>query len=126
MADAEGPSWAVRHRPEDLALADRGAEAAGLPAPRRFRIGGYTDAALARIAGLPDVSLLSLRGNVFNDYHLPSDTPENVDWESVDRCLRLAEGTIRAWRVIRRGSGSVVALGATGRPPRRAVRPAHG
>ena len=77
--------WRVAYRAEDLVLADKGAEAVGESAPRRFRIGGYTDPALARLAGLPTISLLSLRGNVFNDYHLPSDTPEHVDWDGVDR-----------------------------------------
>ncbi len=28
--------------------------------------------------------MLSLRGNAFNDYHLPSDTPEHVDWQGED------------------------------------------
>ncbi len=41
--------------------------------------------------------MLSLRGNAFNDYHLPSDTPEHVDWQSVDRCLQIAEATVRRW-----------------------------
>lgn len=97
VATAEGPSWAVRYRAEDLAVADAGAAAAGLPAPRRYRLGGYTDPALARIAGLPAISLLSLRGNAFSDYHLPSDTPANVDWACVDRCVALAEGVVRSW-----------------------------
>ena len=97
VATAEGPSWAVRYRPEDLVLADQGAAAVGQSAPRRFRLGGYTDPALARIAGLPTISMLSLRGNAFNDYHLPSDTPEHVDWQSVDRCLQIAEATVRRW-----------------------------
>ncbi|HYI36862.1 MAG TPA: M20/M25/M40 family metallo-hydrolase [Thermoleophilaceae bacterium] len=97
VCSAEGPLWRVAYRPEDLVLADKGAEAVGESAPRRFRIGGYTDPALARLAGLPTVSLLSLRGNVFNDYHLPSDTPEHVDWDSVDRCVKIAEGTVRSW-----------------------------
>lgn len=97
VASAEGPLWRVRYRPEDLELADQGARAAGQPLPRRFRVGGYTDPALARIAGLPTVSLLSLRGNGFNDYHLPSDTPEHVDWDSVDKCLEIAEATVRGW-----------------------------
>ena len=78
-------------RAEDLALADRGAAAAGLDSPRRFRIGGCTDPALARLAGLPAISLLSLAGNGFSNYHLPTDVAENVDWTSVERCLALAE-----------------------------------
>ena len=114
----------VRYRPEDWCWPTAAPRAAGLSAPRRFRIGGYTDPALARIAGLPTISLLSLRGNVFNDYHLPSDTPENVDWESVDRCLRIAEATSAPGaRVSRAASASRRA--ARGPPRRPAARPAR-
>ena len=52
---------------------------------------------LARLAGLPAVSMLSLRGNAFNDYHLPTDVPERVDWDSVERCLAIAEAAAREW-----------------------------
>jgi hypothetical protein len=97
VASAEGPLWRVDYRGEDLDLADAGAARAGLAPPRRFRIGGWTDPVLARLAGLPTISLLSLRGNAFSDYHLPTDTPDRVDWRSVDACLALAEATIAAW-----------------------------
>lgn len=97
VLSAEGPLWRVDYAPEDLALADAGAARAGLPAPRRYRLGGWTDPVLARLAGLPAISLLSLRGNVFSDYHRPTDTPDRVDWDSVAACLAIAEGTARAW-----------------------------
>jgi peptidase M28-like protein len=97
LLTAEGPLWAVRYRASDLALADRAAARAGLPRPRRFRIGGWTDPALARIARLPALSLLSVRGGGFTNYHLPSDTPDRVDWHSVERCLELAEAIARQW-----------------------------
>jgi Peptidase family M28 len=97
VARAEGPLWRVRYAPEDLALADAAARRAGLRPPRRFRLGGWTDPALARIAGLRTISLLSLRGRGFTDYHLPTDTPDRVDWDSVERCLALAEAIGRTW-----------------------------
>jgi hypothetical protein len=95
----EGPPRTVRYRAEDLAWADRGAARVGLEPPRRWRIGGYTDAALPLLAGLPTISLLSVDPGtgLFSDYHLPSDVPENVDWDSVEACIRIAEGTARAW-----------------------------
>jgi len=95
VCSAEGPLWRVRYREADLALVDAGARQAGLEPPRRFRIGGWTDPVLARLAGLPAVSMLSLRGNAFSDYHLPTDTPDRVDWGSVDRSLAIAEATCR-------------------------------
>ena len=95
VATAEGPTWAVRYREEDLALADAGARRAGVAAPRRFRVGGWTDPVLAALAGLRSLSILSLRGNAFNDYHLPSDIPEKVDWACVEACTDMAEGIVR-------------------------------
>jgi hypothetical protein len=94
---AEGPPRRQRYRERDLAWADRGAALAGLPRPRRFTIGGWTDPVLALMAGLPTISLLSVCGSGFTNYHMPADTPERVDWESVDKCLRLATGIARAW-----------------------------
>jgi acetylornithine deacetylase/succinyl-diaminopimelate desuccinylase-like protein len=95
VLSGEGPIWEVRYRERDLALADTAAERAGLPRPRRFRIGGWTDPVLARLAGLPTLSLLSVSGGGFTNYHLPTDTPERVDWGSVERCLELADSIAR-------------------------------
>jgi hypothetical protein len=94
---AEGPPRRQRYRAADLAWADRGAAIAGLPAPRRFTIGGWTDPVLALEAGLPAISLLSVCGGGFTNYHVPTDTPERVNWESVEKCVRLAGGVARAW-----------------------------
>jgi hypothetical protein len=33
----------------------------------------------------------------FPHYHHPSDTPQNVDWVSVERCARIADGIARTW-----------------------------
>jgi hypothetical protein len=59
------------------------------------RIGGWTDPILARFRGLPALSLLSVdeRGR-YTNYHLMSDTPENVDWNSVAACLETARRLI--------------------------------
>jgi hypothetical protein len=90
---AEGPPRRVRYREDDLAMAGRGARRADLPEPRRFAVGGWTDPVLALFAGLPALSLLSVdsSGGLAN-YHVPTDTPERVDWDSVVDCTRLAAG----------------------------------
>lgn len=93
----EGPPRTARYRAEDVSWAERGARHAGLEPPRRFRIGGWTDPILAAFAGLPAVSILSVKDGAFTNYHLPTDTPDHVDWTSVERCLRIAEGTAEAW-----------------------------
>lgn len=94
---AEGPPRRQRYREADLAWADAGADRAGLSRPRRFTIGGWTDPVLALMAGLPAISLLSVSGTGFTNYHLPTDTPDRVDWESVEWCARLALGIAEVW-----------------------------
>jgi Iap family predicted aminopeptidase len=57
-----------------------------------MRLGAWTDPILAVHAGFPTVSIVSVHGSAFTNYHLPSDTPDRVDWESVAACVRFAEG----------------------------------
>lgn len=90
VATAEGALVATRYAPRDLALVP--------PDVERWRLGGWTDPVLARHAGLRTLSVLS-RGpdGGFTNYHLPTDTPERVDWDSVDACLAATESTLDAW-----------------------------
>jgi hypothetical protein len=92
VVSGEGPFRPERYRAADLERADRGAARADVSRPRRMRLGAWTDPILAVHAGLPAVSILSANGNRFTDYHLPTDTPERVDWESVGACVQLATG----------------------------------
>lgn len=94
VASGEGTIREHRYRPEDLALADAGAARAGEPPPERWRIGGWTDPVLARFAGLPAISLLSMGPGYLPEYHWPTDTADRVDWRSVERCARIARATI--------------------------------
>jgi Zn-dependent M28 family amino/carboxypeptidase len=97
VARAEGSIVPWRYREADLAWADRGADLAGVERPRRVQLGGWTDPLLAVHAGLPAISLLSATGNRFTNYHQPTDTPDRVDWDSVEACLRLAYGISERW-----------------------------
>ena len=81
----------------DVALVDEGAAAAGAQPPQRWRIGAWTDPILAVHRGLPAASLLSIGPGYYPHYHHPSDTPDNVSWESVAACSRIAAGTIGAY-----------------------------
>jgi hypothetical protein len=96
VARAEGTILTHRYRDEDLELADAGARRAGVEPPQRWRIGGWTDPILARFAGIPAISLLSMGPKgTFTNYHRPTDVPQAVDWDSVERCLALADGIAR-------------------------------
>jgi len=98
VAAAEGTILTHRYAEADLALADRGAARAAHPAPQRWRIGGWTDPILASFAGLRAISLLSIgpRGT-FTNYHRPTDTPDRVDWASVEACAEIAAGIVAEW-----------------------------
>ncbi|MBA2350013.1 MAG: M28 family peptidase, partial [Solirubrobacterales bacterium] len=93
VAHAEGALRTHRYRPADLALVDAGARRAGLSPPERWRIGAWTDPVLALHRGLPAAVVLSVgpEGG-YTNYHLPTDTPDRVDYESVRACVRIARG----------------------------------
>jgi hypothetical protein len=84
VLEAEGGLWPVRYRELEVARAER----AGL---RRWRLGAWTDPVLAALRGLPALSILSVRDGGFPNYHLPSDTPANVDIGCVEACVGAAE-----------------------------------
>jgi hypothetical protein len=89
VLEAEGGLWPVPYREEEVALG----ESAGL---RRWRLGAWTDPVIARLAGLPAISILSVRSGGFPNYHLPSDTPDRVDLGCVETCVAAAERMARS------------------------------
>jgi hypothetical protein len=82
----EGEGVLLTHRYPDL-----------LEDVERWRMGGWTDPILAVFAGIPAISILSFteQGGISN-YHLPSDLPENVDYDCVARCVGLARLALSA------------------------------
>jgi Zn-dependent M28 family amino/carboxypeptidase len=88
----EGPPGLASYRDEDLRWADR----AGAAVPR-FHAAAWTDPILAVFAGLPAVSLVGVKDGGFPNYHLPTDTPDRVDWTAVERSLTLAAGIATAF-----------------------------
>jgi peptidase M28-like protein len=86
---ARGESFTGRYRDEDLVLVDDDVQ--------RIVLGAGTDAMAARYAGLPAVSILSWTDGGFTNYHRPTDTTDRVNWDSVERCVALADRTIRRW-----------------------------
>lgn len=85
---ARGEDVTGRYREEDLALTGE------VP---RVVLGGGTDPMVARYAGYPAVSILSMSDGGFTNYHLPTDTPDRVNWESVEQCVELAARTAERW-----------------------------
>lgn len=94
VAEAEGGLWPVRYREADVALAVRAATSVGVEL-RRWRLGAWTDPVLARLAGLPAISLLSVRNGGFPNYHLPTDTAERVDYDCLAALVRAATAIAR-------------------------------
>jgi hypothetical protein len=107
VASAEGSVLPHGYRTEDLDLVDAGAKRAGEDAPERWRIAGWTDPILARFAGLPSASVLSIdrRTGMYTHYHRMDDLPDHVRIGCVERGVAVAEGTAREFadRVSRHG-----------------------
>jgi acetylornithine deacetylase/succinyl-diaminopimelate desuccinylase-like protein len=89
--DAQNQDWA-----------DRGALRAGATPPLRADLIAPTDPIVAKHAGLHALSIVSVAddGTVGPHYHQPTDTPANVDWDSVEQCTRLAGGVARVWDAV--------------------------
>lgn len=88
-AVVRGESITGRYREDDLALVE--------PEVPRVVLGAGTDPMAAHHAGLRAVSIVSWADGGFTNYHRPTDTPDRVSWESVERCVDLADRTIRRW-----------------------------
>jgi hypothetical protein len=97
VCTGEGAMGEHRYAERDIGLVEEGATTAGQPLPQRWRIGGWTDPVLAVHRGLPAASVLSMGPGYFPHYHHPTDTPEHVNWESVQACARIAAGTVAAF-----------------------------
>jgi acetylornithine deacetylase/succinyl-diaminopimelate desuccinylase-like protein len=91
VAEAEGAVLPHRYREEDVARV----EAAG--DVERWRIAAYTDPILARFAGLPAASILSVSPatGMYTHYHRMDDVPEHVDLACIERCADVAEAVAR-------------------------------
>jgi Peptidase family M28 len=97
LVEAEGM---LRMRPyTDAArrrLADA-AEAAGVEIVRGLRTVAATDALIALRRGYGAVTLASIDASKFpSNYHWPSDTPENLDWATMERAFAVTEQFVRA------------------------------
>jgi hypothetical protein len=77
-------------------LVERAAAQAGAPLRRGLRARNSTDAVLPSRAGYPTATLTSVdRHKALANYHLMSDTPENLDYRTVAQALTVTEAVAR-------------------------------
>jgi Peptidase family M28 len=91
MLEAEGPVWMERYSGpwlRDL-VAER-AKALGIALERGFRARASSDSVIPSRAGYPTAMLVSITDwRSPANYHLPSDVPANLNYDSVARATRL-------------------------------------
>ena len=77
-------------------LVERAAQASGAPVLRGLRARNSTDAVIPSRAGYPTASLVSIdRHKALSNYHLMSDTPENLNYRTVAHALTVTEAVAR-------------------------------
>lgn len=92
----EGFLKMFEYPPEALILADRAAEEEGIELMPNLRIRNGTDGLEALAAGYPVVSICSCTEHKQPaNYHWPNDVSENVDFDTVESGIRLAEAMTR-------------------------------
>ncbi|HLM26534.1 MAG TPA: M28 family peptidase [Thermoleophilaceae bacterium] len=98
LLEAEGPMWMEDYAgPEFRELIVACAREAGIELERGLRARASTDAIVPSRAGYPTAALISLTPwRALANYHLTSDTPENLDYGTVEAATRLTEAVTRA------------------------------
>jgi Zn-dependent M28 family amino/carboxypeptidase len=97
MLEGEGPVvMEDYHDGRFRDLVARAAATAGVPLRRGLRARTSTDAVVPHRAGYPTATLASMdRHKLLSNYHLMSDTPENIDYGTVSQALAVAEAVAR-------------------------------
>ena len=97
MLEGEGPILMEDYHDRRFRdLIARTAHGLGLPLRRGMRARTSTDAVVPHRAGYPTATLASMnRHKLLSNYHLMSDTPENVDYGTVRQALHLTEAVAR-------------------------------
>jgi hypothetical protein len=92
MLEGEGPAWMEDYKdPSFRDLVAEIAAASDVEVERGIRARASTDSVIPSRAGFPTATLISLMPwRMPGNYHLMSDTPENVDMDTVADATRLA------------------------------------
>jgi Zn-dependent M28 family amino/carboxypeptidase len=97
MLEGEGPVMMEDYHDRGFRdLVAGAAQAAGIPILRGLRARNSTDAVIPSRAGYPTATLASVnRHKALSNYHLMSDTAENVDFGTVHQALIVTEAVAR-------------------------------
>jgi Zn-dependent M28 family amino/carboxypeptidase len=97
LLEGEGPVVMEDYcGPDFRDLIARVAEDAGVELRRGMRARTSTDAVVPSHAGYPSATLCSMTAwKGLSNYHKPTDTPENVDYSTVEQAATLAEAVTR-------------------------------
>ena len=98
LLEGEGPFRMEDYRdPSFRDLIAATAERAGIPLKRGMRARASTDSVIPSRAGYPTATLCSVDAvKAIPNYHLMTDTPENVEFATVQHALDLAEAVARS------------------------------
>ena len=91
MLEGEGPGWMEDYDPELREKVVRVAEQDGLALERGFRARASTDAIIPQRRGYRTANLTSVNEyHNLSNYHLPTDTAENVNYATVAEAAKVA------------------------------------
>ncbi len=91
MLEGEGPMWMEHYDSQLRETVARVAERNSLALERGFRARASTDAIIPTRYGYPTANLSSVNDyHNLSNYHLPTDTAENVDYSTVAEAARVA------------------------------------
>ena len=92
MLEGEGPFWMQDYTdPSFRDLIERCAAEEGIPLIRGFRARASTDSVITSRAGYPSACLCALNEwYAMSNYHLMSDTPDNLDYTTIAAATRIA------------------------------------
>jgi acetylornithine deacetylase/succinyl-diaminopimelate desuccinylase-like protein len=96
LLEGEGP-FVIRENTESFKdLVQRVADRAGIALRRNMRARTSTDSVVPLRAGYPTATLVSINEfKSIDNYHWPTDVPDNVNMDTVESTLTLAEAVVR-------------------------------
>ena len=93
--EGEGMVWMNEFSKDLLAEVDAAAAELGIYLFPNLRLRNATDGLIALRAGYPTAALCSVDDlKVPTNYHWPTDTPDNVDYQTVADCARLCRSVL--------------------------------